>query len=119
MNTTLPVLDWVSLSRYFKVSRDILLCKKERMFIVILNTFFMYYVNKRLFFNTISLNTFDRVPVQRVDRNQIKLNHHRARRKVALEFWPDRIKTMVSMTTDKYHRVLMKKTTLRQFLGYF
>ena len=37
------------------------------------------------------------------------LNHNWGRRKAALGFGPDRIRTLVSMATDSSHRVIMGK----------
>ena len=37
------------------------------------------------------------------------LKHHWVRGKDALGFGPDRIITLVSMATDSYHRVIMRK----------
>ena len=43
--------------------------------------------------------------------------HHWDGGKAALGFWPDRIKTLVSMATDSSHRVIMEKTVLPLFLS--
>ena len=40
------------------------------------------------------------------------LKHHLGRGKAALEFWPDRIRTLVSMATDSSHRVIMAEILL-------
>ena len=53
---------------------------------------------------------------QWADRNQI-LSKAALRwgGKAALGFWPDRIRTLVSMTTDSSYRVMMEKTFSRLF----
>ena len=45
--------------------------------------------------------------------------HHWDGGKAALGFWPDRIKTLVSMATDSSHRVIMEKKVLPLFLSCF
>ena len=45
--------------------------------------------------------------------------HHWDRGKAALGFGPDWIKTLVSMATDSYHRVILEKTVLLLFLSCF
>ena len=47
------------------------------------------------------------------------LKHHWGDGKAALGFGPDRIRTLVSMATDSSHRVIMGKTVLSHFLGFF
>ena len=39
--------------------------------------------------------------------------------KASLSFWPDWIKTLVSMAPDRSHRVIMEKTVLPLFLSCF
>ena len=39
--------------------------------------------------------------------------------KAAIGFWPDWIKTLVSMAIDSSHRVIMEKTVLPLFLSCF
>ena len=45
--------------------------------------------------------------------------HHWDGGKAALGFWPDRIRTLVSIATDSSHRVIMEKTELPLFLSCF
>ena len=45
--------------------------------------------------------------------------HHWDGRKAALGFWPDRIKTLVSMPTDSSHRVIMEKMVFATFSQLF
>ena len=45
--------------------------------------------------------------------------HHWDGGKAALGFWPDWIKTLVSMATNSSHRVIMEKTVLPIFLSCF
>ena len=45
--------------------------------------------------------------------------HHWDGGKAALGFWPDWIKTLVSMATDSSHRVIMEKTVLPFFSAVF
>ena len=47
------------------------------------------------------------------------LKHHLAGGKAALGFGPDRIRTLVSMATERSHRVIMDKTVSPLFLGCF
>ena len=47
------------------------------------------------------------------------LKHHLNGRKAALGFGPDQIRTLVSVATDSFHRVLTGKTVLPLFLGGF
>ena len=45
--------------------------------------------------------------------------HHWDRKKAALGFGPDRIKTLVSMAIDSSHSFIMEKTVLPLFLSCF
>ena len=45
--------------------------------------------------------------------------HHWDGGKAALGFWPDWIKTVVSMATDSSHRVIMEKTSVATFSQLF
>ena len=47
------------------------------------------------------------------------LKHHWVGGKAALGFGSGRIRTLVSMATDRSHRVIMGKTVLPLFLGCF
>ena len=47
------------------------------------------------------------------------LKHHWVGVKAALGFGPDRIRTLVSMATERSHRVIMEKTVSPLFLGCF
>ena len=47
------------------------------------------------------------------------LKHHWGDRKAASGFWPDLIRTLVSMATDSSHRVIMEKTASSRFLKGF
>ena len=47
------------------------------------------------------------------------LKHHLGGGKAAYGFWPDRIRTLVSMATESSHRVIMEKTVSPFFLGCF
>ena len=47
------------------------------------------------------------------------LKHHFGGGLAALGFWPDRIRTLVSMATESSHRVIMVKTVSPLFLGCF
>ena len=51
--------------------------------------------------------------------NQILPKHHWVRGKAALGFGADRWRTLVSMATDSFHRVIMGKTVSPLFLGGF
>ena len=50
---------------------------------------------------------------------QFYLKHHLGGGLAALGFWPERIKTLVSMATESSHRVIMVKTVSPLFLSYF
>ena len=50
---------------------------------------------------------------------QILSEAHWGGGKAALGFGPDQIRTLVSMTTDSSHRVIMGKTVSPLFLGCF
>ena len=47
------------------------------------------------------------------------LKHHWVGGKAALGFWPDRIKSLVSMATKSSHRVIMEETVSPLFFGCF
>ena len=47
------------------------------------------------------------------------VKHHLGEGKAALGFGLDRIRNLVSMATDSSHRVIMGKTVLQLFLGFF
>ena len=47
------------------------------------------------------------------------LKHYCGGGKAVLGFGPDRIRTLVSMTTDSSHRVVMEKTASPLFLNCF
>ena len=47
------------------------------------------------------------------------LKHHWVGGKAALGFGPDQIRTLVSMASESYHRVIMEKTVSPLFLGCF
>ena len=47
------------------------------------------------------------------------LKHHWVGDKAALGFWPDQIRTLVSMATESSHRVIMEKTVSPLFLDCF
>ena len=47
------------------------------------------------------------------------LKHHWVGGKAALGFWPDRIRTLVSMATESSHRVIMEKRCLHFFSAVF
>ena len=47
------------------------------------------------------------------------LKHHWGGGKASVGFDPDRIKTLVSMATDRSHRVIMGKTASSHFLEHF
>ena len=44
------------------------------------------------------------------------LKHHWPGGKAALRFWPVRIRTLVSMVTESYHRVIMEKMVSPLFM---
>ena len=48
---------------------------------------------------------------------KFNLKNHWVGGKPALGFWPDRIRTLVSMATEITHRVIMDKTVSPLFLG--
>ena len=47
------------------------------------------------------------------------LKHHLGGGLAALGFWPDRIRTLVSMATESSHRVIMVKTVSPLFTAVF
>ena len=47
------------------------------------------------------------------------LKHHLGGGLAALGFGPDRIRTLVSMETESFHKVIMVKTVSPLFLGCF
>ena len=47
------------------------------------------------------------------------LKHHLGGGKASVGFDPDWIRTLVSMATDSYHRVIMEKTASSRFLECF
>ena len=47
------------------------------------------------------------------------LKHHSGGEKASVGFYPDRIRTLVSMATDSSHRVTMGKTASSRFLERF
>ena len=47
------------------------------------------------------------------------LKHHWGGGKASVDFDPDRIRTLVSMVTDRSHRVIMGKTASSSFLECF
>ena len=52
-------------------------------------------------------------------QNKFYPKHHWGRRKSALGFGADQIRTMVSMTTNSSHMVIMGKTVLSCFIDCF
>ena len=56
---------------------------------------------------------------QCADHNEINKKHHWNGGKAALDFGPDRIKTLVSMATYSSHRVIIEKTVLPLFSAIF
>ena len=59
--------------------------------------------------NTFSMNIF---ATSRSIATKFYLKHHWGEEKAALGFWPDQFVTLVSMTTDSPHRVIMGKILL-------
>ena len=47
------------------------------------------------------------------------MKHHWGRGKAALGFWPDRIGNLVSMETDSFHRVIMRKNLVSTLASSF
>ena len=68
-----------------------------------------------------SVNTFKHqyLSDQRVDCNQILPEALLGRGKCCIRFWRDRTRTLVSMATDSFHRVIMGKTVLPLFSAVF
>ena len=68
-----------------------------------------------------SVNTFKHqyLSDQRVDCNQILPEALLGRGKCCIRIWQDRTRTLVSMATDNFHRVIMGKTVLPLFSAVF
>ena len=68
-----------------------------------------------------SVNTFKHqyLSDQRVDCNQILPKALLGWGKCCIRFWQDRTRTLVSMATDSFHRVIMGKTVLSLFSAVF
>ena len=68
-----------------------------------------------------SINTFKHqyLSDQRVDCNQILPEALLGRGKCCIRFWQDRTRTLFSMATDSFHRVIMGKTVLPLFSAVF
>ena len=54
---------------------------------------------------SVRLFTLSNLPIP----TKFYLKHHWGGGKAALCFWPDRIRTLVSMATDSFHRVIIGK----------
>ena len=79
----------------------------------------VYWSSRRPCVRPFTLSNVYISKTSRPNANRFYLKHHCGEGKAASGFGPDRIRTLVSMATDSFHRVIMGKRTSSSFLKGF